>query len=348
MTYQSTEESISFDASAFEKKLQIHYRDLLKQFKKNCRKIVYFHAAFLGILSTEIFSFFYFPDSSFSLKTALFLAGGFLTVLSYFFLYFYFEGKKQDEMEKLVQSFVKKSRQSVGIPKGISEHHISIAHACIRLINYLQGYERIVYPIASFRYMQICVQAFSKFWHFFDVFTLKEHLILAAIEEHIFQIHVTPTNVEMHTSLASTYVLRSKLYIEYQKSYEESFFHPFYKTRSSLIVREFQQAIKNAIEEYLIIDHYTPDDPWVHMQLAKSYHELQLHDLEMREYETILRLSPNDQQILLKLGILYFQQGQTAKGLILYEKLKEANYEKAQELLSYYGSYEKTTVADSL
>ena len=43
-----------------------------------------------------------------------------------------------------------------------------------------------------------------------------------------------------------------------------------------------------------------------------------MHKEEITEYETILKLCPEDKQILFRLGILCFQQGENALGLQIY------------------------------
>ena len=60
---------------------------------------------------------------------------------------------------------------------------------------------------------------------------------------------------------------------------------------------------------------------------------------EIKEYETILSLCPDDKDTLFKLGMLYFQQGFNAKGLRAYERLKRSNYRKAEDLIKFYGAY---------
>ena len=59
---------------------------------------------------------------------------------------------------------------------------------------------------------------------------------------------------------------------------------------------------------------------------------------EIREYETILQLCPDDKETLFKLGKLYFEQGQNAKGLQVYENLKHSHYTKAESLIHFYGA----------
>jgi hypothetical protein len=40
--------------------------------------------------------------------------------------------------------------------------------------------------------------------------------------------------------------------------------------------------------------------------------------------------------------MIYFEQGQNAKGLQVYEELKKANYKKAEDLIAIYGTVPKS------
>ncbi len=304
---------------------------------------MYLHSVFFLLIGLEITAGVFFLDSYFSLKTAAFFSIYLLTFLCYFFLFFYYTEKKREEISFLVSAFLEEARSFVLLPEDSYERHISIAHACIRLVNYLEGFEETLYTETPGVRKAPLSQKWSIFWHFFDVFTLKEQLIAAAIEEHIQQIYVTPTDIEIHTSLANTYLLQAGLYENGKKGMESLLFSPFYQKKQEAATTLHKAALQHAIEEYKIIHHYTPDDPWVHIQLAKSYHTLGLHSLEIKEYETLLTLSPQDAETLYRLGVLYFQEGQTAKGLKLYEKLREIHPKKGEKLLSFYGAYREKT-----
>ena len=103
--------------------------------------------------------------------------------------------------------------------------------------------------------------------------------------------------------------------------------------------QKFRKTAEKAIEEFKIMSDYAPHDPWVHAQLAYSYRDLQMPKEEIKEYEAILHLCPDDKETLFKLGKLYFQQGQNAKGLQIYETLKNTHFKKAENLISFYGAY---------
>ncbi len=118
--------------------------------------------------------------------------------------------------------------------------------------------------------------------------------------------------------------------------------HRFLKIRFKKLMQSleggFQDAAQKALEEFTIIYHYAPDDPWIHMQLAQSYRALSMFEKEIEEYEAILKMSPLDQQVLFRLGMLYFEHGQNAKGLQIYEELKRSNLKKAEQLIVFYGA----------
>jgi hypothetical protein len=101
--------------------------------------------------------------------------------------------------------------------------------------------------------------------------------------------------------------------------------------------KKFRETAGKAIEELKILSEFAPDDPWVHSQLAYSYHDLQMPVQEIREYETICRLAPQDKDALLKLGTLYFQLGENALGLKVFEELRRSHYKKAEQLIESYG-----------
>ena len=96
---------------------------------------------------------------------------------------------------------------------------------------------------------------------------------------------------------------------------------------------------KRAIEELSILRSFAPNELWVHDQLAISYKELSLPEKEIEEYETIISMNPEDYNALLRLGILYFSQGENAKGLEVYEKINDVQPLLAETLISHYGAY---------
>src|SRR5690606_1139767 len=96
-----------------------------------------------------------------------------------------------------------------------------------------------------------------------DVYKMKLLLLHAAINEHLKQISATPTDLEVHASLANTYVALSRVYKNNEEEEEKA-----------------KAASRLAIEEFSILSHYAPNDPWVHEQLASGYRDLGMPEEE--------------------------------------------------------------------
>lgn len=344
MATQLENDKFEFDPQSFQQNLYPHYRSLLKDFKNLTKSYLRFHLIFTSIFLIEIVSFFYFfwtlTKSSY---IAITLGALFLTFFSYFVLLFYYQAKKPDEILKLKVKFINSCKDVVGVPKGQIEHHLSIAQAAIKLCTYLHDFENSFYLFTNKkRKYNWLMENLGFFFHFEDVFKLKKHLLLAAIDQHLEQIRVSPTDLEVHTSLADTYVSLSKFYLETEQKLSTILRRKRFKDIFNHLDTHFQEATKRAVEEFHIINDYAPDDPWIHLQLAQSYRSLGMSEEEILEYETVLRLRPLDNQILFRLGILYFEKGQNAKGLKVYEQLKRANYKKAEDLICFYGVYKSS------
>lgn len=298
--------------------------------------------ALLGLLAVEVVLFMlFFAVLAKSSYLAASLAAIFLTVFSYFLLRLYLQAKKPEQFIDLRSHFVKDCQTLVDYQEGIAEHHLALANALTKFSSYLRDSEYNFYHPPSFlNVADHVMQKFSCWWHWKDVHQMREFLLLQAIEEHLKLVKCEPTNLEVHAALANSYVLLSSLYADPKKfeGYdEERWVAP--ARFSNDMQQKFRKTAERAIEEFKILNHYAPKDPWVHAQLAYSYHDLQMPEEEIREYENILRLRPDDKETLFKLGMLYFQQGQNAKGLEVYETLKRSHYKKAESLIKFYGAY---------
>ncbi len=172
--------------------------------------------------------------------------------------------------------------------------------------------------------------------------TLGEVFFLASGDEHIQQIKKDPTNLPLHAHLANLYVMLSHHYLEPIKAKPFLPWPGIFLTSSARATLELKAEIssKNALEELNILQAFAPDELWVHDQLAISYKELKMPEKEIEECEAILRLCPDDHQACLRLGILYFSQGKNAKGLELYEQLRQVQPLLAEELIEHYGAYQ--------
>lgn len=310
------------------------YKSILVEFKKISLFAACFKIGFLVLFGTELLLFLLFLTllQSSSLL-ALTLGALFLTGFTYIILLFYFEAKKPEELRELKENFINSCRKSLSVPKGIAEHHLSIVNASFTLVAKLQDMEYSYVPPKYLKFLKFILEKISHALYQRDLFMMKELILIAAIDEHIEQIKHTPTDLEMHASLANSYTMLSKLYLQYLDTLT------FFSSSIKDIIKEKLDVVsKGAIEELKILSEYAPNDPWVHAQLAQSYRSLKKQKEEADELETILKLSPNDNEVFFRLAALYFQMGNNAKGLKIYEQLKKNSYKKADELLNFYSS----------
>jgi len=330
-------ENSKFDDSYFQHHLPQIYRTVLKDFRKIVQSFVFFHVFFLAMIGAEIV--FFLPFIGISAMAALGLGTLFLTCFSYLVLHFYFQARKPERLLQLREIFLQSCRRHIAVPPGETQYHLSIAEALIKLAAYLEDFEKNFHRPPVF--LQIFNPIFirmSSYCYWKDVFKLKKLLFTAAIEEHLKQIRMTPTDLEVHASLATTYVAQSKIYRLSLRNRKDQL----------LFEENFRSAARLAIEEFRILNHYAPNDPWVHEQLAQGYHELDMPEEELREVEILLKVRPQDKDTLFRLGQLYFLQGMNAKGLQIYEDLKQSNFKKAEDLIASYGHRPQSSIDESL
>jgi tetratricopeptide (TPR) repeat protein len=322
-----------FDQNFFHKEANKNYQNSTLEFKKIIKNFAFFNFGFFLILFFQLTLFAYlFSYLSSSYVLALILGSIFLSSFSYFILLFYLQAKKNDQIIAIKDKFIKTCKRAISMPEDTIEHRLTLAHAASRFADSLLNFENEIYFSFKKKFLLKFIKKISFSLHKEDVFKLKEKLFLSAIEEHIKQIKSTPTDLELHASLASSYFNLSKLYLDADEKKLVS------KNILRTLDQKYQFCVKSMIEEFKILNDYAPNDPWVHMQLAKSYRALNLKEKEAKENEIILRLSPENNKILYRLARLYFELGKTAKALRIYEDLKYKNYQHADSLLESYGS----------
>lgn len=315
---------------------------ILKKFDALLTSYVMFSLVFFGAMALEWLLFlFFFAFLAASSVLAICLAGIFLTAFTYLILRLYLQTRKPEQLCALRDEFIEACKSLVQYQEGIAEHHVAIANAGCRFSSLLHDREYLYHkPPGWLDIFAPMAERFSCWWHWREVYKMRELLLLSSVEEHICLVKCEPTNLEVHATLANAYVLLSSLYADPRKleDYDDERWIPEERFSESMQSR-FRATASRAIEEFKILNDYAPNDPWVHAQLAYSYHDLQMPEEEIKEYETILRLRPDDRETLFKLGMLYFQQGQNAKGLRIYEELKHSQYQKAENLIRFYGTY---------
>jgi len=230
--------------------------------------------------------------------------------------------------------------------KGVAEFHLALAHATWRMAQALSDKELSLFRLPRYAKKFRPLVSTVIFWLFWkDVYYMKEMFLLLSIDEHIHLVKSEPTNLEFHAALANSYVMLATHYSTTKSgAQKEELYMQFSLSKKMLdeLRRKFCIASKRAIEEFKILKSYAPDDPWVLAQLAFSYHDLQMPEQEISEYERMSQLNPYDKDILFRLGVLYFQQGENARGLKIFERLKSSNFKKAEELIEHYGAYRFT------
>lgn len=331
----------TFDRDRYYKQIPHLWTSTLRKLTRCIRSYGLLTLFFLAITITEIIVFFvFFTFLSQSTLLAFTLAIFFLTIFSYFVLRLYFQAKKPEHLMDLREEYFNQCKAIIHYQEGIPEHHIALASAAQKLATALHEKEYTYWsPPFFLKSLAPTLEKFSCFCYWKDIFCMKELLLNATIEEYLKVVKCEPTNLEVHAALANAYVMLSGLYADpskYQDCDEEKWYPS--ERYSDKMKAKFRKTSERAIEEFKILNDYAPNDPWVHVQLAYSYHDLQMPEEEIREYETMLKLRPNDNETLFKLGMLYFQQGMNAKGLRAYQMLKQTLYKKAESLIKFYGS----------
>jgi len=313
--------------------------DSLERFCTIARRYIYFHLAMGALVIIELTLFFCFFFSLIqSAILALAIAALFLTCLSYFILRLYLQGRQTELFEGLTAEYIQGCRQLISHPEGVPKHHLAIANSCWKLATAISGQEyRFYFPSLRWKLARQAMMWLSCWCHWEDIYRFKELLLLQAIREHVALVKHAPTSLEVHAALANAYVILSELYSEIitKKESDGGVGHPTAIQREEL-TSKFRCTAQYAMEELKILKEYAPNDPWIHAQLAYSYHDLQMPDQEIKEYETLLRFNNQDKSVLAKLGALYFSQGRKAEGLRIYEALQQLDPLHAEQLIKHY------------
>lgn len=330
-----------FDNELYKDQIRNLINFAVARFQKILRSYTLFNLFFLLLITGEIAYFF--VHLTLLVQTfvmAIHLALIFATIFCYFTLHMYAHTRKAEKLMSLRSEFIQACEQITLESEEEVEHHLMIAHACCNLAAELYAKEYQIYACPSW-----CIFLISSFekincwWFWQDVHAMKELLLQSCVDEHVKLVRINPTDLEAHAGLANAYVMLSGLYVDPRTvdGLDDERWIPPTKYNDSFN-QKFRAIAEKAIEEFKILSDYAPHDPWVHAQLAYSYRDLQMHKEEINEYEIILQLCPDDKETLFKLGKLYFEHGQNAKGLQVYETLKDSHYKKAENLIHFYGA----------
>lgn len=338
---QEKENFFDFDKEFYKDRIESLISPTIDRFQKFLRSYCLFHCFFFLLIAAEIIYFLLYL--AFFVQTfvvAIHLALIFATVFCYFTLHMYARTRKAENLIHLKTTFSNTCKTLVREEEGNAKRHLMTAHANCLLAARLHAKEYGIYSCPSWcAFLASSIEKINCWWFWHDVHFMKELLLKECVNEYIHLVRMEPTDLEAHAGLANGYVMLSGLYVDPRtvEGLDDDRWIPSKKYDSSF-KRKFRSIAEKAIEEFQILSDYAPHDPWVHAQLAYSYHDLGLPKEEIKEYETILQLCPDDKETLFKLGKLYFEQGQNAKGLQIYEALKRSNYVKAETLIHFYGA----------
>lgn len=341
-TAQEKEVLHEFNKELYKDRIAILIDPFISRFQSILKSYTLFNLFFTLLISAEVIYFF--VHLTFLVQTfvmAIHLALIFATVFCYFTLRMYAQTRKVEKLMNLKDDFLRACQHATPSQDGEAEKHIMIAVACCKLAAELHAQEYRIYSCPSWIvFLSSSFEKINCWWFWEDVHFVKELLLQTCINEHIKLVRMQPTDLEAHAGLANAYVMLSGLYVDPKTvdGLDDDRWIPHNKYTQSF-QQKFRTIAERAIEEFKILSDYAPHDPWVHAQLAYSYRDLQMPKEEIKAYETIFHLCPDDKETLFKLGKLYFQQGLNAKGLQIYEALKKSHYKKAESLISFYGAY---------
>lgn len=344
--YIGSDGSFELIHEAFNERYQSICEIVLSQFDREVRLMVRLQLAFLAVLGLELIAatclFVWLGPST---PFALSLAAIFLTTFASFTVLIYLSTARSSRLIDLRDRLISSCRQHLGYEEGKLSHHLTLAEMASRLAMEMAEREYGYLPLGSWlKFLRPYFESFSAWKHWKDVHDFRKMLLESAIEESLSLVRCDPLNIEVHANLANAYVLMASLFSDPRRS--ESFALDELEApmrwlpaeRLSQAMQEhFRHFCAQAVEEFKIISDFAPDDPWVHAQLAYSYHDLKMPLEEIRSYEALLELCPQDDDARFRLGLLYFQQGKNALGLQMYSILRQNTYPKAHLLISFYG-----------
>lgn len=332
---------IVFNTATFQEKVQGLIVPYSKRFFRLNRSYVFFHTFFIFVVSLELIFFgLFFPEFVQSTLMAFCLAGIFLTIFTYLVLLFYLQGRRSEKLMQLRDEYIESARSCIPFALETLEYHCCITEAIVQFISklgILSVKNKCILASETFTYI---VEKFRIWTKWKDLLKLKEMLLFSSIQEHIRLIKREPLDLEAHASLASNYLALARLYEDPHKlalNDQLCWTPPEYNCEE--MRKKYEAALERALEEYHIMDEYAFSDPWVHAQKAAIYNELGKPEDEKREYEKILEIDEQNTEILVRLGRLYFSQGENAKGLKIYDQLNRIDINKAISLINYYDAY---------
>lgn len=297
------------------------------QFDRYIKSYALYQGLFLIALSIELLLLLLF--FSFLTKSAFFALGlalFFFTLFSFFVFRVYYQASSGVQFESFIDVWAFSKEKPA---KAVDYSHLS---------DTLLGREQTYYiPPKRLSRLAPALSKFSFWCHWEDLLAFRELLLKRALKEYYLAVRNEPMQPQAHAELSQVHLKLSSLYRHFSKKLKKEQILLFWtKGKIDRLESLFHSSILKAIEELKIYRDLAPEDIGADLQLALLYHELELVKEETRQYEEILEKVPYHEEASFKLGSLYFQQGMFAKGLQMYQLLKQNHHEQAEELLKYY------------
>lgn len=330
---------------AFDERYQSMCDIVMSQFDKEVQRMGQAQLLFFVLLVLEcVLAGVFLSLWGATLSFALTLSSIFLTTFASFVTIIYLNTARTHRLIELRDRFLLSCRQYIGYQEGNKSHHLTLAEMASRLAVDMADREySYLSRLCVVEVFRSYVESISAWKHWRDVHNFRRMLLESAIDESLSLVRCDPLNIEVHASLANAYVLMASLFCDPSRSetfnfddeHQDRWLPPGRK--QPIMEKAFRDFSSRAVEEFQIISDFAPEDPWVHAQLAYSYHDLKMFPEEIAAYEALLELCPEDHDARFRLGLLYFQQGSNAKGLEMYSRLKESCFSKADVLITFYG-----------
>ena len=100
--------------------------------------------------------------------------------------------------------------------------------------------------------------------------------------------------------------------------------------------KAFLKGVKEASEEFKVLLELSPHKSELYLDLARCYQLLGDSVSEKTILEAGRQAHPHHAEILLRLGKIYFQENEAAKGFKVYEALKAFDPSKSDQLIAFY------------
>lgn len=316
---------------------------LTHQTKNAFQKAISAFDMWLGLLllcvSIELVCALSFATSPFLLGISLSLL--FISLFGFFIFMRFLEEKKEVRARSVLDTFLKEMKTTFSTLEGDQQASLITSCALIDLAAELEGMEKDFFSETPLiKSLGPSPEKWSTYLHFRDVLMMQMWLLEEAALSLIELIKKEPLSTEYHKRLAEVHLRRAHLFqnslgLTNDESNKNARAHLNANQRES-ISAYYTASLNQAVEELLIVVEQEPESLWVHEQLLECYGALDMEEDQMEKADALFQLAQNSSEVLLMLGIMYFEKSRYAKGLEIYAKLQSIDPKAALELIEAY------------